>query len=52
MRVTVWLLLVLFLASCLASGCGAGKDTPPSQTTPLPSKSELSNVPKREPHKR
>lgn len=43
----VWLLLLLFLASCLDLGCG-GMDSQPTQTSAVPSKSDLGTLPKRE----
>jgi hypothetical protein len=52
MRLAVGLLLVLFLGCCLGLGCGSGKDAPSTQTTPVPSKSDLGKLPKREPVQR
>jgi hypothetical protein len=52
MRRVLWLVLVLFLGSCLGLGCGRGKDTPPTKPRPVPSKSDLGKLPKREPQRR
>jgi hypothetical protein len=52
MRLGLWLLLLAFLVSCLGLSCSGSDDAQPTQTTPLPSKTDRSNLPKREPQRR